>query len=56
MEKFQKLCNSNYTCKEKARAACEHANDILAELSRVKKITRREYNTLYKKRVEYMNF
>ena len=46
MEKFSELYNSKYDSNEKAQVAHEHANEILVEFSRVKKITRKEYNAL----------
>ena len=49
MEKFSELYNSEYVSIEQSQAAREHAKEILDELLRVKAITKRYYNTLYKK-------
>ena len=49
MEKFSELYNNKYDSDDKAQAAREHAKEILNELLRVKAITKRQYNTLYKK-------
>ena len=49
MEKFTELYNSKYASNEESRVACEHGKEILNELLRVKTITKRQYNTLYKK-------
>ena len=49
MEKFSELYNNKYDSVEKAQAAREHAKEILNEILRVKAITKRQYNTLYKK-------
>ena len=49
MEKFSELYNNKYDSVEKAQTAREHAKEILNELLRVKAITKRQYNTLYKK-------
>ena len=49
MEKFSELYNSEYVSIEQSQAAREHAKEILDELLRVKTITKRQYNTLYKK-------
>ena len=48
-EKFSELYNNKYDSVEKEQAAREHAKEILNELLRVKAITKRPYNTLYKK-------
>ena len=49
MEKFSELYKNKYDSVEKEQAAREHAEEILNELLRVKAITKRPYNTLYKK-------
>ena len=49
MDKISELYNSKYDSVEKSQAAREHAKEILDELLRVKAITKRLYNTLYKK-------
>ena len=49
MEKFTELYNNKYDSVEKDQAARKHAMEILNELLRVKAITKRDYNTLYKK-------
>ena len=49
MEKFSELYNSGYASIEQSQAAQEHAKEILDELLRVKAITKRRYNNLYKK-------
>ena len=49
MEKFTELYNNKYESFEESQPAREHCKEILAELLRVKAITKREYNTLYKK-------
>ena len=49
MDKFSELYKANYESIEQSEAAREHAKEILVELSRVKAITKRQYNTLYKK-------
>ena len=49
MEKFLELYNSKYDSIEQSQAAREHGKEILNELLRVKAITKRQYNTLYKK-------
>ena len=49
MEKFTELYNNKYDSAEKAQAARKHAKEILNELLRVKVITKRQYNNLYKK-------
>ena len=48
MEKFSELYNKEYVSIEQSQAAREHAKEILDELLRVKAITKRYYNTLYK--------
>ena len=49
MEKFTELYNSKYASNEEAQVAREHGKEILNELLRVKAITKRQYNALYKK-------
>ena len=49
MEKFTELYNSKYASNEEAQVAREHCKENLNELLRVKAITKRQYNTLYKK-------
>ena len=49
MEKFTELYNNKYENFEQSQSARELCKEILAELLRVKAITKREYNTLYKK-------
>ena len=49
MEKFTELYNSKYASNEEAQNARERGKKILNELLRVKAITKRQYNTLYKK-------
>ena len=49
MEKFTELYNSKYDSIEQSQGAREHGKEILNELLRVKAITRRQFNTLYKK-------
>ena len=49
MEKFTEIYNSKYDSIEQSQAAREHGKEILNELLRVKAITKRQYNTLYKK-------
>ena len=49
MEKFTELYNNKYENFEQSQPAREHCKEILAELLRVKAITKRDYNTLYKK-------
>ena len=49
MEKFTELYNNKYENFEQSQSARELCMEILAELLRVKAITKREYNTLYKK-------
>ena len=49
METFTELYNSKYASNEEAQVAREHGKEILNELLRVKAITKRQYNTLYKK-------
>ena len=46
LTEFSELYNSEYDCNEKAGDTREHAMGILAEKLRVKKIPRKEYNTL----------
>ena len=48
MEKFTELYNNKYESFEESQPAREHCKEILAEFLRVKAITKREYNTLYK--------
>ena len=49
MEKFTELYNSKYTSNEEVQVARERGKEILNELLRVKGITKRQYNALYKK-------
>ena len=49
MEKSSELYNSKYDSDEKTQAAQEHAVEILDEISRIKAITKRQYNTFFKK-------
>ena len=49
MKKFTELYNSKYASNEEAQVARERGKEILNELLRVKAITKRQYNTLYKK-------
>ena len=49
MEKFTELYNSKYASNEEAQVARERGKVILNELLRVKAITKRHNNTLYKK-------
>ena len=49
MEKFTELYNIKYENFEQSQSARELCKEILGELLRVKAITKREYNTLYKK-------
>ena len=49
MEKFTEIYDKKYENFEQSQPAREHCKEILAELLRVKTITKREYNTLYKK-------
>ena len=49
MKKFTELYNSKYASNEEAQVAREHCQEILNELLRIKAITKRQYNTLYKK-------
>ena len=49
MEKFAELYNNKYENFEQSQPARELCKEILAELLRVKAITKRDYNTLYKK-------
>ena len=49
MEKFSELYNIKNDSDEKAPAARKHAKEILYEILSVKTITKRQYNTLYKK-------
>ena len=49
MDKFSELYISEYETIEQSQAAREHAKEILDELLRVEAITKRQYNTLYKK-------
>ena len=48
MEKFSELYNNKYDSMEQSQAAREHGKEILNELLRVKAITKRQFNTLYK--------
>ena len=49
MENFTELYNSKYASNEEAQVARERGKEILNDLLRVKAITKRQYNTLYKK-------
>ena len=49
MEKFTELYNVIYASNEEAQVARERGKEILNELLRVKAITKRQYNTLFKK-------
>ena len=49
MEKFTELYNSKFASNEEAQVARERGKEILIELLIVKAITKRHYNTLYKK-------
>ena len=49
MEKITELYNSEYASNEEAQVARERGKEILNELLGVKAITKRHYNTLYKK-------
>ena len=49
MDRFDKLYNSKYASDKEAQKARDHCKEILHELLRVKAITKRQYNTLYKK-------
>ena len=49
MEKFSELYRSGYASYEQSQAARQPAKETLVELLRVKAITKRQYNTFYKK-------
>ena len=49
MDKFTELYKSKYTSIEEAQVAREHCKKILNELLRVKALTNRMYDSLYKK-------
>ena len=49
MGNFTEFYNNKYDSAEKAQAARKHAKEILSELIRVKAISKKQYNSLYKK-------
>ena len=52
MRKLSDFYNSKNACNEEAQAAREHAKESSGEFLGVRKITRKVYNTLFKKCVE----
>ena len=49
MDKFSELYNSKHESIKQSQAAREKAKEISDELLRVKAVTKRQYNTVYKK-------